>query len=444
MLKTFSSKVIIPLIVLTLSIVLYILFVWCPVSVERSLEFIEGHNQKTLRVLANKISTPSENWNDVVRENFDDIYNTHLDDWLYLKLISPDNVDVYALGITDYTIDSKLNRKILTENVTINNGLYRLEVLYDYTALRTEVESHAAQLAISIFISFLIFSIILWVIIHVLIIKPIRKLGNAAINMGQGKNIPLAIDGGAEAQLLIKQFLFMRKKIVASNKMKDNFISTVSHELRTPMTSIHGSLSLLNSNLENSTSEAMKDLTAIAFRNSKHLTMLINDILETQSLDGSYMEFKFENHSTKTLIEDSIALNKGYADQFLVNLELEKIDDIDIKIDPRRMMQVVSNILSNAIKCSDEHSSVTLSGYMKDKTIFRIEVKDQGPGMTESVQKNLFKKFFNKDTKKLQEVSGTGLGLYISKKIMEQHKGKISFETKLGKGTKFYIDLPIM
>lgn len=446
MLRTFGAKITIPLVTLTVIIVCYILFIWCPVSVSDALKHVEKYHHKTLDMLAHKLSfaTSHDELMVLTRHNLSESFKLNASEWGYLKLVSQNQKEIYRIGLTGVPNMPDDSHAILTRGVVIDGTKYTLEILYDYTDLRAEVESNAAQLAIRIFITFFVFALILWGMTQILIVRPIQNLGIAALAMSKGDyKSPVSMKGGAEVSLLSKQFVFMRNRVQQSNEIKDNFISTVSHELRTPLTSIHGSLGLLRSNVVGALPEKLRKIIDVAYRNSERLTILVNDILDAEKLDKTTLGFKFKASSIQSLVDDAVLLNQPYADQFAVLIETKEIYDIQVKVDRDRIHQVLANILSNAIKCSVPGEKVCVSSYVQNDKYVRIAIKDNGPGMTKDVQDRLFEKFFNKNTEELQDVPGTGLGLYISKKIIGHHGGNISFETKHGKGTIFFIDLPI-
>jgi len=230
-----------------------------------------------------------------------------------------------------------------------------------------------------------------------------------------------------------------RKKI---DQMKNEFISTVSHELRTPLTSIRGSLGLIVGKMGTELPPQVKPLVDIALNNCERLGRLINDILDIEKIESGKMEFRLAPVLIEPLIRNSLETNKAYGAQYNVQFELENdVPEAMVNIDPDKWMQVMSNLLSNAAKFSPKGAKVKVRVFQKESFI-RVEVVDEGPGIPQAFRSHLFEKFSQADSSDSRQKGGTGLGLNISKTIVERMKGKIGFETS-EKGTTFYFDLPL-
>ncbi|MBL4588740.1 MAG: PAS domain-containing protein [Alphaproteobacteria bacterium] len=233
-----------------------------------------------------------------------------------------------------------------------------------------------------------------------------------------------------------------RKRVEA---MKTEFISTVSHELRTPLTSIHGSLGLINHLYGASKNAEEKKLISIAYRNSTRLKFLIDDILDTEKLESGEMRFYPKSYELAYIIQQGVELNEAYGEKYKVNfVVLDSVPDTYINVDKNRIIQVFANLLSNAAKFSMGSNHVDIKAQKIDgaDNMVRISVIDYGNGISDEFQKRIFTKFAQQDSSDVRKLSGTGLGLYITKKIVEAHDGKIGFETTASEGTTFYIDIP--
>lgn len=226
------------------------------------------------------------------------------------------------------------------------------------------------------------------------------------------------------------------------DRIKSEFISVVSHELRTPLTSIRGSLGLIRGGATGDIPPKAKELVDIAYKNTERLILLINDILDIDKIESGQMRFEMRNESVNSLLKQAIESNQAYADKYGVQLELEALEpDAAIHVDGNRLMQVLSNLLSNAAKFAPADSQVTLSALRRDGHI-RICVTDRGPGIPEEFRSRIFNKFAQADASSSRQKGGTGLGLHISRKIIAQMGGAIGFDTQMGTGTTFWIDLP--
>ena len=232
-----------------------------------------------------------------------------------------------------------------------------------------------------------------------------------------------------------------RKRV---EKMKDEFVSTVSHELRTPLTSIRGGLSLVTSGVLDDLPEKANELLEIASRNTERLMHLINDILDMQKIEAGKLEYNYSQIDLMDAIEKSITDNISYAKQYHVNIQRDdKPDDIVVNVDPLRLAQIMSNLISNAVKFSNENSTIYIHANIENK-VAKISVIDTGKGIPEEYFDKIFSKFSQNDASATKEKGGTGLGLAISKQMIEAMGGSIDFTSTLGKGSSFNIYFPII
>lgn len=262
----------------------------------------------------------------------------------------------------------------------------------------------------------------------------------------KGKIIPLKVSiseiyyGDQVAFSFVITDISKEKEI---ERTKNEFVSIVSHELRTPLTSIRGSLGLILSGAMGTISDEIKELINIANNNSLRLIQLINDILDIEKIEAGKMNFVFDVCKLMPIIEQCIENNKLYAQQYNVKLELENtLPEIKVNVDKDRLIQVITNLLSNASKFSPFNGIVKISVGVKNKLV-RVNVKDSGKGIPEDFKDKIFQKFAQADSSDSRKKGGTGLGLSICKAIIEKLDGNIGFESKKNSGTTFYIDLPI-
>jgi two-component system sensor kinase FixL len=228
---------------------------------------------------------------------------------------------------------------------------------------------------------------------------------------------------------------------VHEQQIKDEFVTTVSHELRTPLTSIKASLDLIISGAIDANSGQVEMLINIAHKNSERLLLLINDILDISKIDSEKMSLNQERIKLRPFIDTAIFDNQVYAEKHQVKFVLTHCPSaICINADPDRLMQVMSNLMSNAAKFSHKDSVVEISAHIIEDNI-RIAVCDKGRGIPVEFRDKVFDKFTQADNSNTREMSGTGLGLHISKSIIEQHNGALSFISELDNGSTFYIDL---
>ncbi|CAN5280370.1 hypothetical protein BH10CYA1_BH10CYA1_46040 [soil metagenome] len=225
----------------------------------------------------------------------------------------------------------------------------------------------------------------------------------------------------------------------AERTMKD-FYSTLSHELRTPLSSIHASLRLMENGLSGPLTEKTSHLVAIARKESDRLIRMLNEILDAHKLEAGMLQFNPKPTDITSIVEPSVHAVKGIAEDKAIKI-VKTIDwSESLFCDQDRIVQVLVNILSNAIKFSPPGGTVQLSITHTDE-IVRFSISDEGQGIPKDKQHLLFRKFQQLGDSNGQ--TGTGLGLAISKEIVERHLGKIGVQSDAGAGSTFYFELPI-
>jgi PAS domain S-box-containing protein len=231
-------------------------------------------------------------------------------------------------------------------------------------------------------------------------------------------------------------------ELKASQRMKEEFITTISHELRTPLTSVLVSLGMLKTNMQEQLPEQAQKLITLAHSNSRRLVRLISDILDIEKIEVGKMTFHFEPLELITLVRRVVEDSKVLAEAAQISLSCRTLNTDDwINGDADRLMQALTNLLSNAIKYSPPGESVEVM-VQKHGAMLRIAVTDHGPGIPLEFHKQIFKKFAQVEQPDSGEKAGTGLGLSIAKLIVQKHDGQIDFKSKPGVGTVFFIDLP--
>jgi DNA-binding response OmpR family regulator/two-component sensor histidine kinase len=225
-------------------------------------------------------------------------------------------------------------------------------------------------------------------------------------------------------------------------RLKDEFVATVSHELRTPLTSIAGSLALLVANAAGTLPDSAMRLLTIAQTNSQRLVRLIDDILSIEKIESGQAHFSFKRVEVRTLVEQSIEANRGFAQGYDVRLRMEQGTALnDVRADPDRLAQVVTNLLSNAIKFSPSGGEVVVTVEARSESI-RISVRDHGHGIPDEFKPRVFEKFAQADVTDQRLKGGTGLGLSIVKQIVDRLGGEVGFDDAPDGGTVFRVDLP--
>ena len=226
-------------------------------------------------------------------------------------------------------------------------------------------------------------------------------------------------------------------------RAKTEFVSTMSHELRTPLTSIKGSVDLAASGKLGVLPDQVGFVLSVAQRNCERLLTLINEILDLQSVESGKMAISFEKLDLQDIIAESVSENQPYAETLGVTIKADMIQcPVWVIVDKTRLKQVFANVLSNAAKFSPMNSEVLVSVQERDGTV-HVLFRDQGIGLAEADHETVFGHFTQIDASDTRKIGGTGLGMNISKRIMETLGGSISYSKNTGPGTTFTVKLPI-
>lgn len=220
------------------------------------------------------------------------------------------------------------------------------------------------------------------------------------------------------------------------------FYSMVSHELRTPLTSVHASLRIMEGGLVGPLSEKVQHIVTIARQESDRLIRLINDILDIRKIDADMLELKLREIDVAYIVEQSVSEMKGMADSAGVALISHLNWQGVFTADQDRTMQMLENLLSNAIKFSPSGAAVEVTVDRREDRL-RFTVSDKGAGIASDKQHKLFCKFQQLDSSDSRPKGGSGLGLVITKAIAEQHGGSVGFDSEPGRGSNFWIELPL-
>lgn len=224
------------------------------------------------------------------------------------------------------------------------------------------------------------------------------------------------------------------------DRLKDEFVSTISHELRTPLTSISGYVELVRDRADAESSGYLD----IVERNAARLLVLVNDLLLVARIQSGQLDLDLGGTiEVGGLVSESVASAQPHAASGNVALRVRNdTGPVRVRGDRRRLAQVVDNLISNAIKFSPDGGAVDLSLERRDGIVV-LEIADQGIGIAENERGRLFERFFRASSALDRQISGTGLGLYISKAIVEAHGGRIEARSVEGEGSVFVVELNV-
>ncbi|KAA3619330.1 MAG: PAS domain S-box protein [Calditrichaeota bacterium] len=224
-----------------------------------------------------------------------------------------------------------------------------------------------------------------------------------------------------------------------ANQLKSEFLNLMSHELRTPLTVILGNIPLLTNENELPANSEIAEIAHDMEDSGKHLLALINDLLDISKIEAGKLQLHPEPINVKDLLHNVASNIKILADKKGLTLEMESADS-EINADLVRMKQILLNLLSNAVKFTEKGGILLKASVSENKINF--EVKDTGCGIRKEDLSQLFKVFNQLDDSKTRKATGTGLGLVITKKLIEMHGGEITVESKPNQGSTFKFFIP--
>ena len=233
-----------------------------------------------------------------------------------------------------------------------------------------------------------------------------------------------------------------------ANRAKSTFLSNMSHDIRTPMNAVIGFTTLAVSNIDNK--EKVRDYLGKILSSSNHLLSLINDILDMSRIESGKIHLEETEVSLSDMLHDLKTIISGhiYAKQLELYMDAMDVTDEDVYCDKTRLNQVLLNLLSNAIKFTPAGGTVSVRlkqfpGTKKGSGLYEIRVKDSGIGMSQEFIQRIFSPFERERTSTVSRTQGTGLGMAITKNIVDMMGGTIEVRTEQGKGTEFIVRLPL-
>lgn len=229
-----------------------------------------------------------------------------------------------------------------------------------------------------------------------------------------------------------------------ANRAKDAFLANMSHELRTPLNSILGLSESLLEQARNSLSDRQQRSLQVIESSGRHLLALINDILDLSKIEAGKLDYYPEMVEITDICQASLSFVKSQALKKSINLSYEGDKTVTkIYADPRRLKQILVNLLTNAVKFTPERGQVTLQVRANaDENLIQFSVIDTGVGIAPADLEKLFQPFVQVDSKLTRQVEGTGLGLALVQKLTDAHGGSVQVESEVGKGSRFTINLP--
>lgn len=322
-----------------------------------------------------------------------------------------------------------------TKNM-INGQEYYIYVQKDTSGQKSAIANSAILILGCVFLT----GSIVFLVIADIIVKPLTRLTNAIKELSNGNyNVRVDNVGQDEISKLNQGFNQMARQLAKQDETRQKFISDISHEFQTPLTSIQGFANILKE--EDLPKEQRVKYANIILYNSKRLSSLAKNMLQLTLLDREDIELELTNYSLVEQMNRVISTQENQAMEKNIEIVFEMPKkEIFIEGDEQRLEQVWTNIISNAIKYTNEGGLITITMKKNSKDI-EISIEDTGIGMSKEVVSHIFERFYRED--KARNVEGNGLGLAIVKSIVDLHHGKIDILSQVDVGTNFIVRLPI-
>ena len=322
-----------------------------------------------------------------------------------------------------------------TKNM-INGQEYYIYVQKDTSGQKSAIANSAILILGCVFLT----GSIVFLVIADIIVKPLTRLTNAIKELSNGNyNVRVDNVGQDEISKLNQGFNQMARQLAKQDETRQKFISDISHEFQTPLTSIQGFANILKE--EDLPKEQRVKYANIILYNSKRLSSLAKNMLQLTLLDREEIELELTNYSLVEQMNRVISTQENQAMEKNIEIVFEMPKkEIFIEGDEQRLEQVWTNMISNAIKYTNEGGLITITMKKNSKDI-EISIEDTGIGMSKEVVSHIFERFYRED--KARNVEGNGLGLAIVKSIVDLHHGKIDILSQVDVGTNFIVRLPI-
>ncbi len=233
------------------------------------------------------------------------------------------------------------------------------------------------------------------------------------------------------------------RRIQEANRLKSEFLANMSHELRTPLNAVIGFAEILIDGKAGALNESQKEFLGDILTSGRHLLQLINDVLDLAKIEAGKMELDLETFPLRRAIEEVCAVMRPTAQKRRILITLEEAAPVElVTLDQRKFKQVLYNLLSNAVKFSHDHGRVAIVFGAEAGQRLRIAVRDSGIGIKAEDMPRIFREFEQLDSGAARRFPGTGLGLALTRRIVELHNGSIAVESEPDKGSTFTVVLP--
>jgi two-component system, NtrC family, sensor histidine kinase GlrK len=307
-----------------------------------------------------------------------------------------------------------------------------------------EAGSSARQMAIGMAITAIVLGLFTSFFITRAIARPLKVLVDKTRDISNGVfESQLNISSPPEVSELARAFNMMCEKLRALDKMKSDFFASMSHELRTPLTSIKEGVSLLQDGVGGSVSDKQRRLLTILSQEANRLIGLVSSLLDLSKMEAGMMTYVFETGGLAPLVERATTEMVPLIESKKIHLERKGFEALPlIRMDKERILQVLRNLIGNAVKFTPDGGRVMISARQASQGV-EVSVADTGPGIPPEKLMTIFDKYQQAGTSGSYKMKGTGLGLSIARYVISSHGGRIWAESKAGEGSTFIFILPV-
>lgn len=318
-----------------------------------------------------------------------------------------------------------------------------VEVYYGLDSLNTNIANTSRIIYGLIAITFIILAVLIYMLAYVFILSPLKVLSAGIKDIENGnfdKKIP--VRSSDEIGLLSIAFNEMTVGLKRLQELKNEFVFVAAHELRTPVTAIKGYISMIKDYPDLKLPDDINEDLNIIAQSAQSLNQLVGDILQIARADAGRLEVKTSECSLTEIVNTIILeLTPLIKEKNLTLVYDKSIHLPSVLADPIRLKEVLMNLVSNAIKYNISNGDISINFSVEESQIV-THVENSGMGIPIDEQSHIFEKFYRAEAAKNSEIIGTGLGLFITKELVERMKGTISFTSEVGKRTIFSVSLP--
>ncbi len=361
----------------------------------------------------------------------------------YFKTFPPPRVGTWETQVENGVEVLKASLKSHVQAVSITARVdFSTRLIYQ--EMESSLRQSSANFFIILALSFAIGCIGVLIITRA-VADPIKAMAEAARSIGSGRlDHEIPVNGRDEMARLALEFNEMARKLRESDEIRRDFVSSITHDLRSPVTGIELCSDLIMKLAEKKEYDRIPEQVISINEHSQRLNRFIDSMLEVSRIESGEMKLDIKPVNLEELADRAVRAFRAYASQKGLKLELVIAEELpDTKGDPDRLYQVLANIIGNAVKFT---ASGAVSVFVESAPGGQqVRVCDTGPGIVAHELRNIFSKYYRISSGRREYPSaktGTGLGLYIAKFIIELHGGRITVESEVGRGSAFSVFLP--